>query len=110
MLLKLNSQMDKIENMCWKCGKNIEAKNIYFKDECSFCHSDLHSCKNCVFYLPSAHFSCRENIEELVNDKESANFCDFFRVKNNFSDDSSNFDFAKEKSAVAKKAFDALFS
>lgn len=108
MLLKLNSQMDKIKNMCWKCGKNIELKNIAFKDECSFCHTDLHSCKNCIFYLPGAHYDCHESVEEFVSDKESSNFCDYFKVKNDFSDLKN--DSVQNKSAAAKKAFDALFS
>jgi hypothetical protein len=34
---------------------------------------------NCEFYYPNAYRQCKESILELVQDKERANFCDFFR-------------------------------
>ena len=48
--------------------------------ECPFCHADIHSCKNCVFYEPGSHYDCNETVDELVVDKEHANFCDAFSL------------------------------
>jgi hypothetical protein len=40
----------------------------------------MRCCKNCAFYNPGAHYDCRETVEELVADKERANFCEHFRL------------------------------
>ena len=97
--------------MCWKCGKPITEETISRNSECQFCHADLHSCKNCTFYEPGAHFDCHETIEELIVDKERANFCDSFSVKRVATKDDSAHcgKSTDEKAAAAKKAFDNLF-
>jgi hypothetical protein len=41
----------------------------------------LRVCLNCEFYSPGAHWDCRETIDELVKDKDRANFCSFFSFK-----------------------------
>ena len=94
--------------MCWKCKNNIEIETISRTSECPVCHADLHSCKNCKFYSPGCHFDCRESVDENIVDKEKANFCDSFMVQREFSG-STGKDFAEEKIAAAKSAFDALF-
>lgn len=95
--------------MCWKCKKDISQYSISMRDTCSFCGEDLHSCRNCVFYQPGAHYDCHENVDELVKDKEKANFCDYFKVKREFEGDKSSADSAK-KIQDAKDAFNSLFS
>lgn len=67
---------------------------------------ELHSCKNCIYYAPGSHFDCHETVDELVIDKEEANFCDSFKVKRSFSGGTPS---APDKVAAAKKAFDSLF-
>ena len=67
--------------MCWKCGKTIELSGTVSRsDVCPSCGADVRSCKNCRFYEPGAHYDCRENIDELVKDKERANFCGWFMI------------------------------
>jgi len=67
--------------MCWKCGKPIELSGTVSRsDVCPFCGADVRSCKNCRFYEPGAHYDCRETIDELVKDKERANFCGWFMI------------------------------
>lgn len=98
--------------MCWKCKSNIDIEEPVSRSaECPVCHTSLHSCKNCVYYSPGSHYDCHETIEELVKDKETSNFCDFFKLKRNFSDSGSigNSSSAADKATQAKKAFDALF-
>ncbi len=71
-----------------------------------FCGADLHSCINCKFYSKGSHYDCRETVDELVKDKERANFCDYFSVAAIISADSIATD---NKAANAKVAFNALF-
>lgn len=98
--------------MCWKCGKPItEEEPLSRSAECPFCHADLHSCKNCTFYAPGAHFDCHETVDEVIVDKERSNFCDNFSVKRSFSDGgkSGGGTSGEDKAAAAKKAFNNLF-
>ena len=51
------------------------------RDECSFCKSDLHVCKNCQMYDPKSYNECKEPSADVVKEKERANFCDFFKAQ-----------------------------
>ena len=115
--------------MCWKCGKPIELSGTVSRsDVCPSCGADVRSCKNCRFYEPGAHYDCRENIDELVKDKERANFCGWFMIAPQDAGsgacaaggvDSASGEFAensgisassnKTSSAAASDAFRALF-
>lgn len=71
--------------MCWKCKNPIDvSESIYRSSTCSFCGKDLHSCRNCKFYESGAHYDCRENVTDLVKDKERANFCEWFSARSEF--------------------------
>ena len=89
---------------CWKCNKEIKSNEVYRTTECPDCHAQLHCCKGCKFYAPGSHFDCHENVEELVVDKEKANFCDYFSPKLTESDSKNK----KNKADAAKDAFNAL--
>jgi hypothetical protein len=65
---------------CAFCHKEINTSRIHIRDECPACRHDLHICLNCEFHDPQAYRQCRESIREPVQDKEKANYCDFFRV------------------------------
>lgn len=92
--------------MCWKCGKNIEeGTQIFRNSECSECKSDLHSCRNCKFYESGAHYDCKESVDFPVNDKERANFCDYFSVRFDFSSNAKK----NDKIDAARNAFNNLF-
>ena len=91
--------------VCWKCSKELSQSEVYRTSECPSCHALLHCCKGCKFYSKGSHFDCRENIEDPISDKESANFCDFFSpIKE--KRESENDD---KKAKEAKDAFNALF-
>ena len=64
---------------CGFCHKEIAETRIHIRDECPACGRDLHICLNCAFYDANAYRQCRESIREPVQDKEKANYCDFFR-------------------------------
>jgi len=67
---------------CFKCNASISVatnEQVGFKESCDKCTSDLHICRNCMFYDVSAYNSCRETSAERVVDKEKANYCDYFK-------------------------------
>lgn len=94
--------------MCWKCGNAIQDEVIARGSECSFCHADLHSCRNCLFYAPGSHYDCHETVAEAVREKERSNFCDSFKVKRMWNSVASSA--GTDARVSAKKAFDSLFS
>ncbi len=63
---------------CAFCHKEIAETKIHIRDECHFCSRDLHICLHCEFYDANAYRQCRESVRELVQDKERANYSDFF--------------------------------
>lgn len=64
---------------CFKCGTELTYKDrIGLREECSQCREDVHVCKNCQFYDPSAYNECREPSADRVAEKERANHCDYF--------------------------------
>jgi hypothetical protein len=92
--------------VCWKCGASLEALSLPLQrlDECKQCAAELHVCKLCEFYSTAVAKHCRETIAEEVKDKERANFCDYFKPRQDaFS--------TVEKIAASKAeaALDALF-
>ncbi len=64
---------------CHYCGADVgNPREIFRNSTCSGCGKDLKICLNCRFYAPGAHWDCNETVEELVADKERANFCSYF--------------------------------
>ena len=51
------------------------------REECPQCRADLHACRQCDFYAPSAPQSCREPVADEVREKEKSNFCGYFTLK-----------------------------
>ena len=69
---------------CHACGTTVQVKDKVFRsDTCSSCGRPLRCCKNCLFYEPTANNQCRESQAEWVGDKQAANFCDYFRPREN---------------------------
>lgn len=69
--------------VCWKCGASLAELSLPLRrlDECKACGAELHVCKMCVDYDTAVAKSCREPIAEEVQDKERANFCDYFKPR-----------------------------
>ncbi len=95
--------------MCMKCGKPITQETVTRSSTCDYCGSDLHSCVNCTFYAPGSHYDCHESVDELVRDKDKANFCGFFAVKRAPGSSGGSAGVQNEKAAKARDAFAALF-
>ena len=95
------------KTMCWKCRSPItDSEPISRSASCPSCGADLRSCRNCQFYAPGSHYDCHETIDELVKDKEHANFCDSFKVKREWGGEASS---AQSKADAARSAFQGLF-
>ena len=87
---------------CHACGGEIELiDKVKRADTCEHCGVDLHSCKNCKFYDPYAHNGCRESSTLYEPDKEKANFCTYFLVRE------GKIEVADKASAMSK--LDAMF-
>lgn len=69
--------------VCWKCGASLADLSLPLRrlEECRQCHAELHVCKMCEWYSTSVAKHCREPVAEEVKDKERANFCDYFKPR-----------------------------
>ncbi len=91
------------KHFCWNCAKEIAANNFHRQDTCEHCGRSTHACKNCEHYDTAFNNLCRETSADRVVEKESSNFCDFFKP-------STRGPGAGSKSASdMKSAADALF-
>jgi hypothetical protein len=98
--------------ICARCGKEISiARRVSREQTCPHCGAWLHSCVNCKFYSPGRHNDCMESEAELVRDKESSNFCEFFVFKDTRTGDSGTKGprIDEEQKKQARDAFDKLF-
>jgi len=70
------------EIVCWRCGTDLADLSLPLArlDECPQCVVHLHVCRMCQFFDPTVTKSCREDDADEVRDKQSANFCDYFKV------------------------------
>ena len=67
---------------CWKCDALVDVPpKIPFKAICDECGSWLHVCVNCKFYKIGMSNDCMIPETELITDREAANYCDEFQVK-----------------------------
>ena len=67
---------------CHFCSAVVEnPREVYRSSTCSACGRDLKICLNCKFYSLGAHWDCSETIDEMVRDKDRANFCTFFSFR-----------------------------
>jgi hypothetical protein len=96
--------------MCWYCGSPItDAEPIGRSHRCQTCGKDLRACKNCLFFLPGAQGNCREAGAEGQQDRERANFCDWFSLNEKFRAQSAGQKKELEKAESSRAAFDNLF-
>jgi hypothetical protein len=97
-------KVEEKRHFCHKCKNELvfEVK-LQRADTCPHCGVDMHCCKNCEHWDPSAHNQCKEHIAEYIPDRERANYCTFFTFKNGVPEDNT----ARIASSRAK--LDALF-
>ena len=95
--------------ICWNCGKSTELDGRVMKgDYCPNCRADQRCCRGCRHFDPRARWQCREPIDNPIADKEKANFCDWFQVRQAVQQGGQILREMDNKEA-RKKAFDDLF-
>jgi hypothetical protein len=67
---------------CNNCAAEIQiADQIQVTDRCKNCGTDLHTCRNCLNFDPSARNECIQPVEVRVPNKSANNLCTFFEAK-----------------------------
>lgn len=69
--------------VCWKCGAPLTGVPMPLSrlSVCLNCRAELYVCKLCEFHEPKLRQGCLEERAEHVQEKEHANFCEFFRPR-----------------------------
>jgi predicted RNA-binding Zn-ribbon protein involved in translation (DUF1610 family) len=91
---------------CYRCGMSLEALSLPLArlDLCPDCGVELHVCRMCRHYAPSAPDACDEDDAPAVRNKTTANFCDYF------APDATAFDGNERRAEQKARAnLDALF-
>lgn len=95
--------MARFEGKCWKCGTHWEGDSQPGRrDCCERCDQDLHCCRNCRHYDTRYHNDCRVSEASFVKDRERANFCEYFEISDQVSNETNKLD-------QARKRLDSLF-
>lgn len=91
---------------CYRCGTSLAALSLPLSrlDLCPDCGVELHVCRMCRHYAPSAPDACDEDDAIEVRNKTTANFCDYF------DPDPGAFDGREQRAEErARGELDALF-
>lgn len=70
--------------VCYACHKELSIEvtaKIAKNEECDYCYANIHSCRMCEYYNPTAYNECREPNAERILEKEKANFCEYYVLK-----------------------------
>ena len=96
--------------LCWNCGKptGITTGKVFRGDQCTECLADLRCCRGCRFFDPNRRAQCQEPVEKPIVNKEKANFCDFFQMRNVVKRP-GGISVQKDTKEDRKKKFDDLF-
>lgn len=75
----LSAYLRPVTRHCHQCGwewtRTLQPGR---RESCPQCRADLHVCVNCTHHDRSAAHQCRERRAEPVEDRQSANFCEWF--------------------------------
>ena len=88
---------------CYRCGASLADISLPFSrlEECPACENYLHVCRMCVYFDPAVPKQCREDDAEEVQEKERANFCEWFKPNKSAFDSSYSASEAKAKNDLA---------
>ena len=66
---------------CWKCGTEYKLAGSPGRSEtCETCLADLKVCLNCLSYDRAVAYQCRDRRADPVEEKASANYCEYFEM------------------------------
>lgn len=110
----LNMPGARTVSRCTQCGVVLQMADA--AEKCPKCGFELHSCKQCVYFDPSAKFECRQPVPERVARKDQKNNCTFYSIKTAVErETSTSTGFARTPAAApttaddARRAFENLF-
>ena len=67
---------------CNNCAAEIQVmESIRVTDKCKKCGTDLHTCRNCLNFDPSARNECTKAVEVRIPNKSVNNICPLFEPK-----------------------------
>jgi hypothetical protein len=67
---------------CNNCASEIQLMDeIRVTEKCNNCGTDLHTCRNCINFDPSARNECTKPVEVRISNKGVNNLCTFFEAK-----------------------------
>ena len=93
---------------CSLCGAPITVVvgGIALDEKCPKCHSDLHTCKNCISFDPGARFQCMKPVTERIPKKDLGNECQLFEPRKTVERETTA---AVADTRDPRSAFDKLF-
>jgi hypothetical protein len=62
---------------CAACGAKAPP-TITFESTCTNCRAELHTCRQCTYFDPSARFECNKPITAKIVNKNARNTCELF--------------------------------
>ena len=62
---------------CTACGAKAPP-SISVDSTCTNCRAELHSCRQCSYFDPGAHFECSKPIAKRIVNKLARNLCEVF--------------------------------
>lgn len=62
---------------CSSCGAKAPSQ-IGAESSCPNCKGDLHTCRQCAYFDPSARFECSKTISARIVNKNARNTCELF--------------------------------
>lgn len=62
---------------CYSCSVTL-GEGTDFLAPCPKCGAELHCCKQCQYFEPSAHFQCAKPVPERIAYKDKRNDCALF--------------------------------
>ena len=65
---------------CAMCGAKAPS-SITAESTCEKCKAELHSCRQCTYFDPSARFECSKTIPVKIVNKNARNACELFAAR-----------------------------
>jgi hypothetical protein len=88
---------------CAACGAQAPS-HITSMSCCPKCNGDLHTCRQCAYFDPGAHFECSKKITARIVNKNARNTCELFAARTVIERETSS-----GAPADARQAFAKLF-
>jgi len=96
--------------VCHHCNRELKLlSELQRTDSCPYCLSDIKCCLNCRFFDPGMNNQCGEPQAEWTPEKEKANFCEFFELREVSPIGRPGLGGARSAEEGARAAFDSLF-